>query len=131
MQINIHSIINDSKVNGPGSRCVVWTQGCSKACKGCFNPETWNTKINNLYEVEDLYKLTLPQFRVALIETMTDPNGKIAGAVEKMAKTWEGQVSMMEDAILELKVAIGNSLAPSIQDLMTGHFSKPFTLSNN
>ena len=59
MQVNIHSIITDSKVNGPGSRCVVWTQGCSKACKGCFNPETWNTKINNLYEIEQLYKLIL------------------------------------------------------------------------
>lgn len=31
-----------SKVNGPGNRFVLWTQGCSKGCKNCFNPETWS-----------------------------------------------------------------------------------------
>ena len=32
-----------SKVNGPGNRFVLWTQGCSKGCSECFNPETWST----------------------------------------------------------------------------------------
>lgn len=32
-----------SKVNGPGVRFVLWTQGCSKGCSECFNPETWST----------------------------------------------------------------------------------------
>ena len=36
-----------SKVNGPGNRFVLWTQGCSKGCKECFNPETWS---NNVYK---------------------------------------------------------------------------------
>ena len=31
-----------SRVNGPGLRFVLWTQGCSKGCKNCFNPETWS-----------------------------------------------------------------------------------------
>ena len=34
-----------SKVNGPGNRFVLWTQGCSKGCKNCFNPETWSYNI--------------------------------------------------------------------------------------
>ena len=34
-----------SKVNGPGNRFVLWTQGCSKGCSECFNPETWSTNI--------------------------------------------------------------------------------------
>ena len=34
-----------SKVNGPGVRFVLWTQGCSKGCSECFNPETWSTNI--------------------------------------------------------------------------------------
>lgn len=38
----IHSYVNESYVNGPGKRFVLWTQGCTKKCKNCFNPETWN-----------------------------------------------------------------------------------------
>jgi len=38
--INIHSIERGSLANGPGKRLVVWTQGCSIKCKGCWNPET-------------------------------------------------------------------------------------------
>jgi anaerobic ribonucleoside-triphosphate reductase activating protein len=38
MLIHSYSI---SRVNGPGKRFVLWTQGCSKACKNCYNPETW------------------------------------------------------------------------------------------
>lgn len=30
----------DSRVNGPGRRVVVWVQGCTLACPGCFNPGT-------------------------------------------------------------------------------------------
>ena len=29
-----------SRVNGPGLRAVVWLQGCSLGCKGCWNPQT-------------------------------------------------------------------------------------------
>ncbi len=36
----VHSY-NISRVNGPGVRFVLWTQGCTKGCKECYNPETW------------------------------------------------------------------------------------------
>lgn len=29
----------ESDVNGKGKRCVVWTQGCSLHCAGCFNAD--------------------------------------------------------------------------------------------
>jgi anaerobic ribonucleoside-triphosphate reductase activating protein len=29
-----------SKVNGPGVRFVIWVQGCSRGCAGCFNPSS-------------------------------------------------------------------------------------------
>lgn len=35
--LNIHSIIGRSRVNGPGTRLVVFTQGCNLNCPGCFN----------------------------------------------------------------------------------------------
>lgn len=30
-----------SRVNGPGRRFTLWTQGCTKGCKNCYNPATW------------------------------------------------------------------------------------------
>lgn len=36
----IHGKMDSSSVNGPGNRAVLWFQGCSLGCKGCWNPET-------------------------------------------------------------------------------------------
>lgn len=38
--LRIHHYEPLSLVNGPGKRFVVWVQGCSLKCPGCFNPET-------------------------------------------------------------------------------------------
>ena len=51
---NIHSYISSSFVNGPGDRFVLWFQGCSKGCIGCFNPETWNNRPANILTVEEI-----------------------------------------------------------------------------
>lgn len=56
-EIKVHSILSESKVNGPGSRIVIWTQGCSKGCKGCFNPETWDHNSGTIYRIQELYEL--------------------------------------------------------------------------
>ena len=40
MNARIHAIEPRSRANGPGSRFVVWMQGCSLGCAGCFNANT-------------------------------------------------------------------------------------------
>jgi len=52
--LNIMGYINCSEVNGPGSRAVVWLQGCTKQCPGCFNHLSWSFEINQLISVEKL-----------------------------------------------------------------------------
>lgn len=43
--LNVTGYVEESLANGPGGpRAVVWTQGCLHACKGCQNPETWDTE---------------------------------------------------------------------------------------
>lgn len=54
LEINLHNYISESIVNGPGSRAVVWVQGCSIGCPGCFNKDTWDFKNKNLVQVNDL-----------------------------------------------------------------------------
>lgn len=36
----IHALEPKSRANGPGARFVVWLQGCTLGCPGCFNPKT-------------------------------------------------------------------------------------------
>jgi anaerobic ribonucleoside-triphosphate reductase activating protein len=38
MHVRIHALEPASRANGPGLRAVVWFQGCTLNCPGCFNP---------------------------------------------------------------------------------------------
>ena len=38
--LHIHKFLTRSRANGPGLRAVLWVQGCTLGCPGCFNPET-------------------------------------------------------------------------------------------
>lgn len=40
MKLRLHAFLPRSRANGPGWRSVVWVQGCSLGCPGCFNPQT-------------------------------------------------------------------------------------------
>lgn len=39
-RLRIHAFEPYSAANGPGTRAVVWVQGCTLGCPGCFNPQT-------------------------------------------------------------------------------------------
>ncbi|WDV97971.1 4Fe-4S single cluster domain-containing protein [Brevibacillus parabrevis] len=53
--LRVHEICKQSRVNGPGNRAVVWVQGCSIGCRGCFNPNTHPDKQDGrLYEPDSL-----------------------------------------------------------------------------
>jgi anaerobic ribonucleoside-triphosphate reductase activating protein len=38
--LRVHACARASRANGPGLRSVLWLQGCTLGCPGCFNPET-------------------------------------------------------------------------------------------
>lgn len=57
--LRLHHIQNHSLANGPGERIVLWTQGCTLACPGCFNPQTHHVDGGSLWNVHDLARLLL------------------------------------------------------------------------
>ena len=40
--MNCMQIDKASISNGTGVRVVLWCAGCTRQCRGCFNPETWD-----------------------------------------------------------------------------------------
>jgi anaerobic ribonucleoside-triphosphate reductase activating protein len=52
--LNIMGYVDESEVNGPGCRAVVWVQGCKRECAACFNPASWSFEINQLIAVDEL-----------------------------------------------------------------------------
>ena len=73
--------------------------------------------IKDAEGIEDLSKLTLPEFRKALVSAMTDKDGMIAGATDLLAETWQGKLSNMQDAWSRLMAAIGDKMLPFAKKL--------------
>ena len=57
----------------------------------------------------DPTKLSLEDFREALIDTLTDPDGKIAGGTEKLAATFDGLMSNLSDAWFGFQKDVGDA----------------------
>lgn len=54
MRLRIFNIIKNTKVEGPGRRYCIWTQGCSRHCRGCQAVHTWSHEAGFLIEVQDI-----------------------------------------------------------------------------
>lgn len=52
--LRVAGIVDESIVDGPGVRLVVFTQGCSHSCPGCHNPETHDFAGGYDIDIEDI-----------------------------------------------------------------------------
>tara|TARA_R100000353_G_scaffold651_2_gene884 strand:- start:635 stop:2863 length:2229 start_codon:yes stop_codon:yes gene_type:complete len=80
--------------------------------------------VRDFKGLDDLSKLTLPEFRDALTDTLLDPASGIAGATDALSKTMTGMVSNLADAVTRMGAGIGDliNFRGAIQG-MTGFFS--------
>jgi anaerobic ribonucleoside-triphosphate reductase activating protein len=54
--LRLHRFLPSSRANGPGTRAVVWVQGCSLGCPGCYNPQTHAHAGGNLIAGDNLFQ---------------------------------------------------------------------------
>ncbi|MBS7369168.1 MAG: anaerobic ribonucleoside-triphosphate reductase activating protein [Oscillospiraceae bacterium] len=55
MEIRIAGTVQDSIVDGPGLRYVVFVQGCPHCCAGCHNPQTHDFSGGRLTDTDALF----------------------------------------------------------------------------
>lgn len=54
MKINIAHIEPESYIYAPGKQFVIWVQGCSIHCKGCWNKEMWSFNKKQLLDTDEI-----------------------------------------------------------------------------
>ena len=102
MFIRINSIrYNNSVVDGPGIRTVLFMQGCDIHCKGCQNKSTWYINKGKKIEIDDL---------------VNELNKKV---FNKKITISGGEPLMQKEALIELVTKL-NDLKFDIA-LYTGH----------
>ncbi|MDF2724686.1 MAG: radical protein [Paenibacillus sp.] len=109
----VHDINPHSAVNGPGRRVVVWVQGCSLSCPGCFNPETHSRIHETVYENpqqlgRELGQLSVDGLTVSGGEPLEQADA-VSALIEGFRQTNGGTVLLFTgfaaDRILRLKQA--------------------------
>lgn len=53
-KIRLSGIINESIVDGPGLRFVIFSQGCPHHCHGCHNPQTFDPSGGYESNIDDI-----------------------------------------------------------------------------
>ena len=54
LKLRISGLVEESVVDGPGIRFVVFTQGCPHHCPGCHNPQTHDPAGGRLADVREI-----------------------------------------------------------------------------
>ncbi len=77
LTLRISGVIDESVVDGPGMRYVLFVQGCPHRCPGCHNPQTHDFEGGTLITVEDaLAKIRATLDNDPLIDGMTISGGE-------------------------------------------------------
>jgi anaerobic ribonucleoside-triphosphate reductase activating protein len=128
--LRIHHFEPASRVNGPGLRAVLWVQGCTLGCTGCFNPETHIRTAGESRSVDDLFD----EIRnTKSIEGLTISGGEPLQQLPALAKLL---ARVRAGTKLSIVVFTGfswdeaqripgfNAMLPSIDVLIAGRFNK-------
>jgi len=82
----VHATERHSRANGPGLRFVVWMQGCTLGCPGCFNPQTHPAAGGREVEVDAL----LAELDAAGVDGLTLSGGEPLQQAEAAAALLAG-----------------------------------------
>ena len=96
MEIRVHGVLPQSRVNGPGLRALVHLQGCTLGCPGCFNPGTHSPHGGEAVPVDALVARLL----VEPVDGVTISGGEPFQQAEPLLELLRGLRARGVDSIL-------------------------------
>jgi anaerobic ribonucleoside-triphosphate reductase activating protein len=86
-EISVAATRERSMREGPGIRYVIWVQGCSLKCKGCFNPHFWSQHGGSIKDVDLLLQEVIAaRIKFPEIEGVTFLGGEPFEQAESLAE---------------------------------------------
>ncbi|BAY09563.1 4Fe-4S single cluster domain-containing protein [Calothrix sp. NIES-2098] len=117
--LNIMGYVDESEVNGPGCRAVVWVQGCLRECPGCFNPASWPFEINQLISVDTLAENILKNPRnTGVTFSGGEPFWQAPALASLARKLKAAGLNVMSFTGFTLKLLQSESAPPGSQELL-------------
>ena len=137
--MRVNSIIyNNSHVDGPGIRTVLFMQGCNLQCKGCHNKSTWDINKGIERDIDDLVEeLNKNVFNKKITISGGEPLFQKDALVELIYKLYDKgfDIALYTGHIRE---DVPEEIIPKLKYLKTGQFVeelkttiKPFVGSSN
>ena len=126
--MRIHGIIHGSRVNGPGIRSVIHTQGCSLRCPGCFNPETWDPRAGHAMTLQAIEAQVLQAQSDGVTVSGGEPTDQMEALVALCRRLQARGLSIVvfsgrtREEIARMR--LGEALLSSIDVLIDGRFER-------
>lgn len=127
--MNIAHIEEHSFIYGPGCRFVIWVQGCSIHCKGCWNKEMWSFKAKNEIPVAELVKKIIAEANI--IDGITLLGGEpldqfyeVSGLLVECKKLGLSTMLFTGYEMAEIEEKRMTSVIENLDILITGRYEK-------
>lgn len=96
----IDRILSPIETLGPGKRLVIWTRGCGKHCKGCANPELWETIESKNYDVKKVIDIIKQVYKDTQFDGITISGGDPLEQKDEMLFLLEQLNEITDDIIV-------------------------------
>ncbi len=125
--ISILDILEDTTVDGPGFRTSIYAAGCTNACPGCHNPNSWDIRNGHMMSTDEILERVLADKFADVTfsggDPMFQPEGftELARAIKAQSNKniWCYSGYLYENILLNKRQA---ALLPYIDILVDGPF---------
>ncbi len=93
--MRVSLVLPNSSIYGPGLRTVVWTQGCSIRCPGCWNDALWDFKGGYKLDAEEIVEEAITNGNLGITILGGEPLDQVESVKELINLSHENDLNLM------------------------------------